>query len=485
MVELELTRPKGLEAKYELFRSIGEPGWPQKYQEVWAIGDVGTGKTTGLIDAMAISLINYPRSRIVALRSTAVELQGSLIPDIQDRLRPLFEAGYLDYIRDLQIMRAANGSELHLFGLDTADNKLWGQQWFRAFVDQGERVRPNMLDLLHSRVRLQIKHKDTKQLGKTYIKLTANWDRGRDWVWRRVEDGANVLDPAGDIVEKTFVSTVAGKKLDSWVIAIHSRTHENQELTEDYFRHLILAGKLGARATRGGYDHGEMDNLVFIEYRNENVTDLVPSLDGMTIYVGLDHGVYHPTVALFLARDSYGNIYPVREYIRRNVSASHNAEAIADIIYELAAKGAERFLVYADPAMWARNAMDAELSSVASIYESVFGQMDVPVMITPAFGKRKSANLSASHVARGTIEHGIAAIKDVLANRHLYINPRLTPQIDAVLSELTYPDIQTDTMTKVDVFDALRYAITNIRVYDDNDDQPDEFLEARPFVIRR
>jgi len=486
MAEVNLKRPRGLEAKYELFRSVGEPGWPQKYEEIWAIGDVGTAKTTAMIDAILFSLVNYPRSRCVAARSTAVELQGSLIPDIQARLQALFESGFLEYIRDMQIIRAANGSELHLFGLDTADNKLWGQQWFRAFIDQGERVKPKMLDLLHTRMRLQVKHKDTKALGKTYVKLTANWDRGRDWVYRRVEDGATAFDSTGDVVEKLYVSTIANKRLESYILAIHSRTHENLELTDDYFRHLILAGKVGSKAVRGGYNQGNDDNLVFVEYSNENISDLIPALDRSTINIGLDHGVFHPTVAIFKVRDENGRVIPVREYIRRNAPATHNAEVIADIIYELAAKGAERFMVYADPSMWARNAMDADLNSIISIYESVFSGMGVPIYVSPAFGKRKVSNLPAGGSAQGTIEHGITSIKDLLLNKRLIINPRLTPQVDIMLTELTYPDIQADTMTKVDVFDAFRYGITNIRVYhDEEDEEPDEFLSPRPFALQR
>ena len=122
---LELRPPRGpIRPKYELFRWLGEPGWPQNYQECWTIGDVGTGKTSALIDAVFFSLYFYPGARVAVLRSTLTELQAALIPDLQQRLRPLFESGFLEYIRDLNILRAANGSEAHFFGLDTADNKI-------------------------------------------------------------------------------------------------------------------------------------------------------------------------------------------------------------------------------------------------------------------------------------------------------------------------------------------------------------------------
>lgn len=477
---LELKPPRGpIRAKYELFRYIGEPGWPRRYQEIWAIGDVGTGKTTALIDSIFFSLYFYPRSRVAVLRSTLVELQSSVIPEIQNRLRPLFESGYLEYIRDLVLIRAANGSEVHLFGLDTADNKLWGQQWFRAFVDQGERVRQDMLDLLHTRIRQQVRHKDTGELGATFIKLTANWDRGRDWVWKRVEEGASPLDPNGDIVEKVVRRTVAGRTYESRILAIHSRTTENEELTEDYFRHLILAGKLANRATRGGYGRGEDDHLVFFEYDIGHVVDTIPDVSERPVYVGLDHGVHHPTVAIFFVRDWDGVYYPVREYIRRNAPAAHNAEAIADILYDLNAKGASSFHVYADPSMWAKNALDAHLASVADVYQEVFATLEFPVYFSPAFG-RKSA---VGGGTKGIIEHGISVIKELLRKGKVKVNPRLTPKLDEMLTELTYDDIMGDTMGKVDVFDAARYALTNARVYDEGDDEAS--IRPNPFPLRR
>lgn len=419
-----------------------------------------THNTSALIDSIFLSLYYYPGARVAVVRSTLVELLGSVVPDMQNRLRAMFESGFLEYIRDLQIIRASNGSEAHLFGLDTADNKLWGQQWFRAFVDQGERIRPQMLDLLHSRVRLQVKHKDSKELGTTYVKLTANWDRGRDWVYKRVEDGASPLDKNGDILEKSVKSVIAGKTIESRILVIHSRTTENEELSEDYYRHLLLAGKIGNRATRGGYNRGDDDAMVFIEYGNQHVTDLIPSVEGRSIYVGLDHGVHHPTVAIFFVRDGE-RLYSLREYIRRNAPAVQNAEALADIVYDLAGRGAERFFVYADPSMWNRNAMDADLASVASVYERTLSELDLPVYFSPASSRRAGKGNST---ASASIEHGISVVKGLLVRNQLYVNPRLTPKLDEMFAELTYEDIQSDAMTKVDVFDATRYALSNARL---------------------
>lgn len=485
-LEASLRPPRGpIAAKYELFRWAGEPGWPSAYQEIWAIGDVGTGKTSSLIDSIFFSIYFYPGARVAVMRSTLVELQGALIPDLKDRLSAMFESGFLEYVRDLNIVRAANGSEIHFFGLDTADNKLWGQQWFRAFVDQGERISAERLDLLHTRIRQQVKHKDTKALGRTYVKLTANWDRGRDWVYKRIYDGATQIDRAGDILEKVVRKSVGGKVLESRILSIFSRTTENHELTEDYFRHLILSGKLMERAMRGGYDRGGDDHLVFPEYSQKHITDIHPDVEGRPIFVGLDHGVWHPTVALFFVKGYDGTIMPVREYIRRNASAVHNAESIADIIYALSEMGADSFHVYADPSMWARNAMDADLASVASVYEATFASMDIPIYMAPAFGKRKELkDVPVGQGGKGVIEYGISAIKELLRQHRLIVNPKLTPKVDEVLAELTRDDIVNDTMIKVDVFDAMRYAIANVRM-DDMGYMEHRVPKSAPFTIRR
>lgn len=469
-IEFSLGAPRGpIRPKYELFRWVGEPGWPRRFQESWAIGDVGTGKTAALIDSIFFSVYYYPGARVAVVRSTLVELQSALIPDLKARLAPMFESGFLQYLRDLDIIKVHNGAEIHFFGLDTAQDKLVGQQWFRAFVDQGERVRPEMLDLLHTRVRQQVRHKDTKELGTTFIKITANWDRGRDWVWKRVVQGAQSLDANGDILEKVVRQQVYGRTFESRILAIFSRTIENEELTEDYFRHLVLSGKMASRFLRGGYE-GKDEHLIFPEYSHKHITDLEPDLDGRPVYVGLDHGLRHPTVALFFVRDGLGRLIGVKEYIKRNASAMENAEALADILFSMTAAGASRFHIYADPSMWARNAMDADLSSVASVYQDVLNKYDLPATFSPAYVRKRDRNPTGRTSVATPVEFGISVIKDLLREGKLLINPRLTPKLDQTLGEITHEDVEKDAMTLVDVFDAARYALTNIRVYDEEDD---------------
>lgn len=476
-LELALTPPRGpIAAKYNLFRFAGEPGWGS-FDEIWAIGDVGTGKTSAMIDAIAISLMHYPRTRVAVVRSTLEELKDSLIPDLLNRLEPLIQAGYLTYFKDEALLQASNGSQAHFFGLDTAGNKLWGQQWFRAFVDQGERVKPEYLDLLHTRVRLQSRHMNG-QPGRTYVKIAANWDRGRDWVFRRTRDGANQVDAAGDIWIKRVKDRIAGKEVEATVLTIYSRTTENAELTDEYYRHLLLGGVLGKRATAGGYE-GAKDHLVFPEYTHQNLYNWLPDLSDAPIYIGLDHGVHHPTVAVFFARDIDGRLYAVREYARRNASAAQNAEAIVDIILGLSAQGASRFHIYADPSMWQRQAVSAQLSSVADIYLDAIRSIDVPVYFTPAYGRKAEVKTS-----RGSVEYGISAIKQFLVNRMLFVNPQTTPNLDRMLGELTYDHIQSDAMTLVDFFDAARYALTNVRMEDDDDNDLYKVV-ANPITLLR
>lgn len=439
-----------------------------------------THNTSALIDSIFLSLYYYPGSRVAVVRSTLVELLGSVVPDMMNRLRPMFESGFLEYIRDLQIIRAANGSEAHLFGLDTADNKLWGQQWFRAFVDQGERIRPQMLDLLHTRTRLQVRHKDSGEIGTTFIKLTANWDRGRDWVYKRVEDGGVPLDKNGDIVEKVVRSVVAGKSIESRILAIHSRTTENEELTEDYYRHLLLAGKIGQRAVRGGYD-GEHDELVFHEYSVKNIYDYEPEIEGRPVYVGIDHGVAHPTVAVFFVREG-SRVYAVREYVQYNAPDELNASNIAGIIGDLLAAGASSVHAYMDKAAWNRQTVSAELDSPASVYASVFAREGIPVYLNPA--NRVGRSASGTRIPLSDVEYGISVMKGLLLNRRLFVNPKLTPRLDDMLTEFTREDLERRPAPKIDIFDAARYALINIGNYYDGDVEG-EGITALPVIDYR
>jgi hypothetical protein len=202
----------------------------------------------------------------------------------------------------------------------------------------------------------------------------------------------------------------------------------------------------------------------------------------------VDHGLYHPTVFVFFVRDETGTYFPIREYVRRNAPADHNAEVLVDIIYDLASRGAARFHIYADPSMWRRNAMDAEQSSVSAVYEEAIASInrEVDVYLSPAFGRNSELRgVPGVQGSKGTIEFGISVIKSLLRQKKLLVNPKLTPRVDEVLAELTHDDIQRDAMTKVDVFDAMRYALSNARMYDDVDEAIDWAIKARPFTIRR
>lgn len=487
MVRSILRPPRGpIRPKYELFRMVGEPGWPLDYEEVWAVGDVGTGKTSAMIDSVLVSAINYPGSRLLVLRSTYEELKSATIPDIQNRLAPLFENRFLEYIRDLGLIRVANGSEIHFFGLDTADNKLWGQQWFRAFIDQGERIKTqDMLDLLHTRIRLQVRHKDSGEMGKTFIKITANWDKGRNWVWKRIIKDSEALDEKGDIRTKTISAKVKGKVVSSHILTIQSYTVENEELTEDYFKHLVLSGRMGTKAMRGGWEGDKEEGVVFIEMGRKNLVDKLPPLAGKMVICGLDHGLYHPTVMIALVIDG-GKAYAISEYIRRNASVIANAQAIAELLYSMHKQGAAEIRVYADPAMWQRSAIDALQRSTADFYQEVLQELPFPVFFSPASGRRRMQIESGANTAQPSrsIDYGLGVIKSFLSRGQLLLNQDQTPGLLETLDSLTYEHIQKDTMPYIDIADALRYAIINIGNTEDEDGEED-ITQPQPYTLRR
>jgi hypothetical protein len=173
--------------------------------------------------------------------------------------------------------------------------------------------------------------------------------------------------------------------------------------------------------------------------------------------VGIDHGLSHPTVAVFLVRDM-GRLITAGEYVRRGASVQENAEAIADIMAHFYNQGAQHFLVYADRSMWARQAISASLSTIASEYERVFYRMRLPTYFSPA-------NTAGG---KDSIEYGISVMKQLVLSRKLLVNPKLAPSVDEMLTDITYDDIEKDAIIKTDIFDALRYAVINARLDDDD-----------------
>jgi hypothetical protein len=125
--------------------------------------------------------------------------------------------------------------------------------------------------------------------------------------------------------------------------------------------------------------------------------------------------------------------------------------------------------------MWARQAISASLSTIASEYERVFYRMRIPVYFSPA-------NTAGG---KESVEYGVSIMKQLILNRKLLVNPKLAPDVDEMLTEITYEDIEKDALIKTDVFDALRYAVINARLDDEDWDERPATAFHVPDLLRR
>ena len=458
--------PKGpIEAKYNLFFLCGEPGWPDKYNETWSMGDVGTAKTSAAMDSMILTALNYPGSHNLVTRNFATELMESTYETFVARAGDLIgtdSKSWLVWNETHSTFYCYNGSSIVFLGLDRAGDRLFGEEWFRAVIDQGERVKEHSLNLLHSRMRQQVKHKDSGELGKTFIKLTANWDKGKGYAYRRVIQGGRMVAP--DVFEKTITENVAGREVTANMLMIYSRIDENHSLTDDYYKHLLLSGELRYKIAGGGFVDAE--GLVFPEYNDSKTIGRVDYFEDANIIVGLDYGQAHPTVAIFGALRPNGDCEIVGDYIKNNSEIKDYAFDIGRRLTEYQRKGAKGFYVYADPSLWNRTGHTPLIEQ----FIDTFNKLPFEVAVVPAFRKRA-----------GSVEKGVDAVKAQLRNLSLRISDRAT-NVKRMLQEVTYEDVRKDAVPVTDVFDAMRYLAMNTQYAVPEDDAAFFDLEEEDLV---
>lgn len=449
---MELSAPEGpIKDKYSLFVMLGEPNYPRQYREVWTMGDVGTAKTSAAMDAIILSAVNYPGSKNLVAREFKSYLMSSTWNTFTSRAKDLIKSKFFEWIDSKDMFRARNGSTIHFLGLDRAEDRMFGEEWFRAAIDQGERIKEPRIDMLHSRMRQKVHHRDssilasagtlTNTLGSNWIKLTGNWDKGRGYPYRRVVHGGKLVAP--DIYTKEVTAVVGGERITAHRMMIHSRIEENKSLSRDYLEHLVLAGELSRRVAGGKYQDEE--GIIFLEYQEEAQLSKVEYVDA-NIVVGLDWGQSHPTVAIFGAVGPDGRCEIIREYLKTDDTVAGYAWDIGRIMVELDRFGAKAFYVYGDRSMWRRD----DDSSIANRFAEEFSKLPVEVMFAPAV-----KNVS------GSIDRGINDIKEGLRYGTLRVAVDSAPNVARMLQSITYEDVRKDRSPLVDIFDATRYLVMN------------------------
>jgi len=447
---MELSAPEGpIKDKYSLFVMLGEPGYPKHYREVWTMGDVGTAKTSAAMDAIILSAVNYPGSQNLVTREFKSYLMSSTWNTFNTRAKDLIKAGFFEWVDSKDMFRAKNGSNIYFLGLDRAEDRMFGEEWFRAAVDQGERIKEARIDMLHSRMRQKVNHKDGS-LGSNWIKLTGNWDKGRGYPYRRVVSGGRLIAP--DIYAKQITAIVGGEHITAHRLMIHSRIEENKSLTRDYLEHLVLAGDLSRRVAGGKYQDEE--GVIFLEYQQDAQLSKVDYLDS-NIIVGLDYGLAHPTVAVFAAVGIDGHCQILRDYVKTDDTVAGYAWDIGRIMVELERLGGKNFYVYGDRTMWRR---DDDLS-IATKFAEQFSKLPVEVSFAPA----------VRDVA-GSVDRGINDIKEGLRYGTLKIAVDTAPNVASMLQSITYEDVRKDRSPIVDIFDATRYLVMNAELARDQEE---------------
>jgi hypothetical protein len=465
---LELSAPPGIEDKYNLVRMAGEPGWPRRWSEIWSVGDVSTGKTTSLLDSTFISLEQYHYPRILWLRNTFEDLKDTVIPQLERRFQVMFDSGRWKFTgkRDIltRVRAGDNDSEGRVFfmGIDNAGSTLWGSEWFRAYISQGELVKESRLNLLHTRMRYKAYHREAKDkngaplLGKTFIKADANWNEGRLYMYTRViKDGKPIHPDYPDIIERHQVGTLKnGRRVEMWYLMVQSRFEENLTNNDEYAGHILASGELGEIAMAGGWT-GRRGLVYGVEYDDRFKIGRLTRYDGYVCNFAIDHGVDHPTFMVISLQDRAGRVIVVREIVNTDKSAGENARELCQALRWLHNNGVKAFYGYYDPSMDNRG---GNLRSNTSYYYEEFAKLSFPVMFAPAFSRKSTAANTRVRID----DVAISDVKSLLINERFYVVEEDCPWTARCLREGTKQDIEKDTPFICDGLNALGYLGMNV-----------------------
>jgi hypothetical protein len=393
-INLRLTIPRGLEAKYMTFLD------DEHYTEMAWLGGFGTAKSDCLVTSIIKTAYDYPGCTLVLARDELVNLKRTTLADLLNKAPELIaHHNKTESIVTFPEIPDHNGvpraSTVYCFGLMTGDyvQKLKSLQPFRIFIDEGDKILEEMFDMCVLRLRQKAYHRETGKLGKNQVKIVAN-DEGNNWLWRRMvgrPHPGKAMDPQwvkdnvglreefflpknpvqdvydGDIVQwrddRYIVKSVDSKgvfleghdgrvRVDQIKVVIqrfciYAFSHENKSLNQ---QNLKNARGVSA-AMRAKYILSQVDTqsgLMFPEFdvQTHVIPDQVVPYRWKTI-VGLDHGFEHPTAAVAIALDAMNDVVVYKEYKAANLSVPDNAENIAEMM-----EGYEDVRFFGDTQLW-------------------------------------------------------------------------------------------------------------------------------------
>ena len=363
-MQINLTVPDGpIASKYERFVLDGEPegsipGVPYygAHQVMYMAGDTGTSKTTALIDWLIWSAYLYPGCNLGLYRASLQDLKRSTWDKMQWRLsetssKKFYELNKVDWTVKFPEW---GGSTIYMFGLDTGDpiQKLKSFEAFRAGVDEANEIDEQVADLLLLRIRQKAKHRHLKDAknnpiyGFNQLKMVSNRDGGEDhWLYQTYRQGGKEV--LKDHYRKTFAWQDTEGSYSASSLMIESFYWENHSLTQNVRLTGAMMSDEGRKRYMGGV-WSKKDGLVFPEFGTPNIIPQAGIPEDWPVYVGIDHGISHPTVAIFIAVDYDGNWFVFDEYYVKGATATDNARTI------MAKWGQRRNPVqwFGDPSMW-------------------------------------------------------------------------------------------------------------------------------------
>lgn len=439
------TAPKGpIRDRYIKFVYTGEPDVETRYREIMFVGDFGVGKSRALLDSIMLTLVNYPGAKTALARDTYKNIVRTVRPMIEKVWEAAFESGFLKAYWNDGLIVAENGSELHLLGLDhpDADKKLKSSEFVRTFVEQAELISEEKWALLMMRTARQsgVVHRDLGVPATSYIKGAANWDTGDNWIKRRFMGRAVKL--ADQVYETRIKSKRTGKYL--YRLLITGRAEENQSLPEQYFEMLELAGDEYTSQYFSG-TWAQKKGLVVPAYdAARHTVGRIPYEGSHPVLVGIDHGVRHPTVAIFALAGEDGVLQVVDEYVAAGNSASDNAYNIVRTVLRLYEAGHREFTFVLDRATRQR---ERDLGSVWDDYYEVFTEW------MPHGAKWTMLE------GNSNVEYRASKMNQLFRENKIIISAAECPNLMQMLGGFTWDDEKKDKAPDTDVFDAFGYLV--------------------------
>lgn len=447
------TAPEGpIRERWVRFVLTGEPEFEVGYRECMFIGDFGVGKTRALLDALMLSAINYPGARLALLRDTFANVRDSILPILQEVWAPMFRSEFAVYVAREAVIRLANGSRIHLFGLDTpeTEDKLKTSEYFRIFVDQAETIPEEAWDLALARTRQKVRHKDADVVGYNYIKGAANWDKGENWIWRRFRRDAT------QIAFRQYETVVENRDLGVQArrLLVEGTARENLSLPENYFEAIALMSEATRqRYFSGAYVKGQ--GLVFPEFNyNVHVVDRIELPGEAPVFVGGDIGIHerHPTAFVFAFLDPHGQLNITHDVLIVGRPLTDVARQISILLTEYHNAGHDQVRIYVDRDAWKRE-RSTGAAAIDAFISTLRQEIPAGMQVTVNRGRAnvEFSGTSAVKTRLGPLPSGAPGI--VVARQ-------TAPNVVEMFRVLTWEDLDRDRAPVTDVHDAVVYLVT-------------------------